>query len=272
MTSKASQFIVRHRIAASILGFTILGSTLVLGAMAGAQKAPEYDPPLPPSMAEPPGKPQYPGGATPTPDPVRAPASRICTTEPDLCGLAMSLGAAHFRGDLAAFTSLLSPVQVPCFNPERGARTPGALCSGQPDDAQVSGFTVSVKQAVVASEGEFSSFLASRQGLSLEAGKTPVVATPLSAGCAITPDEKIDCSVVAIALTVVNAKTQALNDVVVLVFRKGFGGRPFALVGASAGLGDGALLTGGSERRFVGGWTGNKTGDWYLELLDPAGR
>ena len=272
IASKASQFVVRHKVAASILGCTILGAALVFGAMAGAQQAPGYDPPLPPSMAEPPGKPQYPGGATPTPDPVRAPASRICTTEPGLCGLGRNLAGAHARGELGAFTSLLSPVQVPCFNPERGARTPGTLCDGQADSAQVSGFTLSVKQAVVLSEVEFTSFLASRLGLPPASGKTPIVATPLSAGCAITPDEEIDCSVVAIVLGLLDGKTKAVNDMVVLVFRQSFGGRPFALVGASAGLIDGALLTGGPERRFVGGWTGNKTGDWYFELLDPAGR
>ena len=168
--------------------------------------------------------------------------------------------------------SLLSPVQVPCFNPERGARTPGTLCDGQADSAQVSGFTLSTKQAVVASEGEFTSFLASRLGLPPEPGKPPRIATPLSAGCAITPDEEINCSVVAIALGLTDGKTKALYDVVVLVFRQGFGGRPFALVGASAGLIDGALLTGGPERRLVAGWTGNQTGGWYFELVDPAGR
>ena len=274
ISSKASQFVVRHRVAASILGCTILGAVLVITSMAGAQQAPGYDPPLPPSMAEPPGKPQYPGGATPTPDPVRTRAINICTTVPDLCGLARGLRAAHSRGDLAAFTSLLSPVQVPCFNPERGARTPGELCAGQPDSALISGYTVAspFKQASVASEGQITSLLNSRLQVPTAAGRPPVLATPLSAGCAISPDEEIDCSVTAIALGLTDAKTKAIDSVVILVFRQDFGGRRFALVGAFTGLTDGSTLTGGPERRFVGGWTGNKTGGWYFELLDPAGR
>lgn len=270
--NKLSQLVARHRIAALVLCCTLLGTVVVFAAMAGAQEAPEYDPPLPPSMAEPPGKPQYGDGATPTPDPVRSPSSPFCTTVPGLCGLAQSLVAAHSRGELAAFTSLLSPSQVPCFNPERGARTPGDLCTGQPDSAQVSGYTVITKQARVASEGEFTSFLASRLGLSPGTAKATMVATPLSVGCAITTSEGIDCSVVAIGLGLADGKTKAINDVVVLVFRRNFGGRPFAFVGATAGLVDGAMLTGGPERRLVGGWTGNPTGDWYFEPLEGPGR
>ena len=269
MSNKVSQFVIRHRVAGSVLGITLLGAVIVFGAMAGAQQAPEYDPPLPPSMAEPPGKPQYDG--TPTPDPVRRPSSRVCSMVPGLCGLATSLSASHARGDLSAFTSLLSPSQVPCSEPVYGARTPGQLCAAQPDSAQVSGYTIMGlgKRASVTSEAELTSLLSSWLQIPAGAGTTPVVATPLSVGCAITPGEDVDCSVSAIALGLADAKTKATNGVVVLFFRQGFGGRPFALVGASAGLDNGAVLTGGTERRIMAGWTGNKTGGWYFELLEP---
>jgi hypothetical protein len=47
----------------------------------------------------------------------------------------------------------------------------------------------------------------------------------------------------------------------------------WGVVGASGGLPDGAVLTGGPERRLMSGWTGNPTGAWYFELLpspDPV--
>lgn len=272
ISSKVSQFLFHHRVAASILGFTILGSALVFGAMAGAQEAPEYDPPLPPSMAEPPGKPQF-DGAPPV-DQVRVPTIPVCATTPGLCGLARTLGNAHSRGDFAAFAAMLSPTDVRCSEPVHGARTPGDLCAAQPDSAQVSGYTITGlgKPASVASEIELTSLLKSWLQLPTGAGRTPVIATPLSVGCAITQGEQVDCSVSAIALGLTDPKTKAANGVVVLFFRQDFGSRPFALVGASAGLDNGAVLTGGPERRIMAGWTGNQTGGWYFELLDPAGR
>ncbi len=257
-----SQLLRRHKREAAISGI-VLAAVLIFGTIAVAQQG--EDPPFPPTMPEPPGKPQREG--TPTPDPLQTPASPVCDTEPGLCGLARGMGTAFVAKNLAALTTLLTPTEVECYNPGSVQPLPGPLCSDKESGAVVSGYTITGggKQARLLPETEFRERLASMLELPGQSGYTP---KPVSVGCAITPEETVDCSVTAVAIGLYNPKRDAMDGTIVLFFRKDYGGRPFGLVGGSGGLPDGAVLTGGTERRIMAGWTGNETGDWYFELLD----
>jgi hypothetical protein len=145
---------------------------------------------------------------------------------------------------------------------------PGSLCSGPASPIRGSGYTVVGlgKQASLVSEAELTAVLSSWLQLPPGKGGSAIVA-PVSVGCAIGPAQDVDCAVTAVVLGLVDARTKAIQGTVVLFFRQGFGGHRFGLVGASGGLPDGAVLTGGPERRIMAGWTGNPTGAWYFELL-----
>jgi len=254
----------RHRTAALVSGMA-LAAGLIFGAIAVAQQVQGEDPPFPPTMPEPPGKPQYEG--TPTPDPLKTPTSRICDSTPELCGLARGMGTAFAAKNLAALTTLLTPTEVQCYNPGSVRPLPGRLCDDKESGAVVAGYTITGggKQATLLSEAEFRERLTSWLELPGQSGYTP---KPVSVGCAITPSESVDCTVTAVAIGLFNPKRDAMDGTIVLFFRRDYGERPFGLVGASGGLPDGAVLTGGTERRIMAGWTGNETGYWYFELLD----
>jgi len=256
------KFIQRHRIAAFTVPLAAV-AVLVFGAIAVAQQG--EDPPIPPTMPEPPGKPQYDG--TLPPDPLKTPTSRICDSTPGLCELVPNVGDAFARQDLAAFAQLLTPSEAECPGPAAERPDPGLLCDGQPAGTIVSGFTITGlgKQATLLPEIEFSELLESWLELP---GKSSATPKPVSIGCAITRTEVVDCSVTAVAIGLYYPKQDTAGATIVLFFKKDYGGRPFGLVGASGGLPDGAVLTGGTERRIMAGWTGNETGDWYFELLD----
>lgn len=254
---------MRARPVAILLVGLVLGVGLIVGAIAVAQQG--EDPPIPPTMPEPPGKPQYEG--TLPPDPLKTPMSRICDSTPGLCELVPSVGEAFRREDLTALAEWMTPSEAECRAPGSDRPDPGLICEGKPSGTVVSGFTITGlgKQATLLSEAEFRERLGSMLELPGQSGYIP---KPVSVGCAITPEETVDCSVTAVAIGLYNPKRDAMDGMIVLFFRKDYGGQPFGLVGGSGGLPDGAVLTGGTERRILAGWTGNETGDWYFELLD----
>lgn len=186
---------------------------------------------------------------------------------PALCELVPSVGEAFRREDLDALAEWMTPSEAECQAPDSGRPHPGFICEGKPTGTVVSGFTITGggKQATLLSEAEFRERLASWLELPGQNGDTP---KPVSVGCGISKAGTVDCRVTAVAIGFYNPRTDAIGSTIVLFFRKDYGGQPFGLVGGSGGMPDGAVLTGGIDRRHMAGWTGNETGAWYFELLD----
>lgn len=209
-------------------------------------------------------KPQRDG--TPTPDPVGPSAASICASESALCMLAQDVADNLHDGLAWQLDDKLLPSEAACSEAGVSPVLRASACAGRSTGARASGYTLVGlgKRPALLERHEFLDLVGSWRDLAR--GRD---ITPLSVGCAITVADTVDCQSAAVAVALRDSPSGPVDAVFVFFVRRDPAGN-WGLVGASGGLPDGAVLTGGPERRVMAGWTGNPTGAWYFELLPPS--
>lgn len=209
-------------------------------------------------------KPQRDG--TPTPDPVGPSAASICASESTLCVLAQDVIDNLHDSTAWQLEDKLLPSEAACSEAGVSPVLRASACAGGSTAARASGYTVVGlgKRPALLERQEFLNLVESWRALARDRHLAP-----LSVACAISVADTVDCQSAAVAVALRDSAAGPVDAVFVFFVRRDPTGN-WGVVGASGGLPDGAVLTGGPERRLMSGWTGNPTGAWYFELLPSS--
>ncbi|GMV84734.1 MAG: hypothetical protein AMXMBFR80_05920 [Dehalococcoidia bacterium] len=203
---------------------------------------------------------------TSTPGPGDPAALGICDPEEALCALPARFANNLYDGAAWPLEDRLLPSEAACSEAGISPVLRASACAGGGTGARAAGYTVTGlgKRPALLERQEFLDLVESWRALAR--GRD---LAPLSVACGITAADTIDCQSAAVAVALRDSSAGPVDAVFVFFVRRDPAGN-WGVVGASGGLPDGAVLTGGPERRLMSGWTGNPTGAWYFELLPPS--
>jgi hypothetical protein len=254
---------VNRKVSRRVLGISLLVVLVFAGAVGTVALAQQGDPD-PDRDGQSVTKPQRDG--TPTPDPVGPSVGSICASEAALCALAQELTDNLHDSAAWQLEDKLLPSEAACSEAGVSPVLRASACPGDSTGVRASGFTVVGlgKRPALLERQEFLDLIESWRALAR--GRD---LAPLSVACAITVADTVDCQSAAVAVARRDRASGPVDAAFVFFVRRDAAGN-WGLVGASGGLPDGSVLTGGPERRLMAGWTGNPTGAWYFELLPSS--
>lgn len=221
----------------------------------------EESPPLPPSMPEPPGKPEF--METPTPDHYEPPSESLCAQSPDLCATARAL-ATSLGGGAGALSGWLAPAPIVCPEKETPA-SPLPLCAGAGGQTRV-GLTIMSKRRAFVDGKAFLEWMALLSGETTGALPRAVL---VSVGCEMPKGGGPPSCDREAAASILLERQDGQKPLLILILRADLTTGRFGIVGGVSANAEGAVVAGGPARRLLPGQPGwpapNDAGDYYFE-------